>query len=55
MGGDRRGGHQVVNRGAQGDDMDRLREAGVRGMFTPGTSLAEIADWVRENVLPRTD
>ena len=34
------------------DDMQRLRDAGVKGLFTPGTTLAEIVDWVRENVRP---
>jgi methylmalonyl-CoA mutase C-terminal domain/subunit len=34
------------------DDIPRLREAGVRGVFTPGTPLAEIIDWVRANVQP---
>ena len=35
------------------DDIPALRAAGVRGVFTPGTSLAEIIDWVRANVSPR--
>jgi methylmalonyl-CoA mutase C-terminal domain/subunit len=35
------------------DDIPVLRAAGVRGVFTPGTSLAEIIDWVRANVTPR--
>ncbi len=36
------------------DDVDRLRAAGVKGIFTPGTTLASIVDWVRENVTPAT-
>ncbi len=35
------------------DDIPALQAAGVRGVFTPGTSLAEIVDWVRTNVTPR--
>lgn len=34
------------------EDMETLRAAGVKGVFTPGTSLKEIVDWVRENVTP---
>lgn len=34
------------------DDVERLRAAGVKGIFTPGTTLAAIVDWVRENVQP---
>jgi methylmalonyl-CoA mutase C-terminal domain/subunit len=32
------------------DDFERLRAAGVTGLFTPGTPLAEIIEWVRDNV-----
>jgi methylmalonyl-CoA mutase C-terminal domain/subunit len=35
------------------DDIPGLKQAGIRGVFTPGTSLAEIIDWVRTNVTPR--
>src|SRR5579859_6019212 len=35
------------------DDIPGLKAAGVRGVFTPGTSLAEIIEWVRTNVTPR--
>ena len=35
------------------EDFAKLREAGVSGIFTPGTTLASIIDWVRENVKPR--
>ena len=31
-------------------DFDRLKEAGVSGIFTPGTSLEAIIQWVRDNV-----
>ncbi len=34
------------------DDMQRLRDAGVKGLFTPGTTLGQIVDWVREHVRP---
>ncbi len=36
------------------DDIARLKAAGVQGVFTPGTPLGEIIDWVRENVRPPT-
>ena len=34
------------------DDVRRLRDAGVKGLFTPGTPLSEIIEWVRANVAP---
>ncbi|MDP9001959.1 MAG: cobalamin B12-binding domain-containing protein [Myxococcota bacterium] len=34
-------------------DFDRLTAAGVTGVFTPGTSLETIIEWVRSNVRPR--
>src|SRR5664279_5343420 len=34
-------------------DLDRLKASGVQGVFTPGTTLQTIIDWVRENVKPR--
>jgi len=34
-------------------DIPRLREAGVKGVFTPGTSLGDIVTWIRENVTPK--
>jgi methylmalonyl-CoA mutase C-terminal domain/subunit len=34
-------------------DVPRLREAGLAGIFTPGASLAEIADWVAAHVPER--
>jgi methylmalonyl-CoA mutase C-terminal domain/subunit len=35
------------------EDMAPLREAGVATVFTPGTSMKEIVDWVAANVPPR--
>jgi methylmalonyl-CoA mutase C-terminal domain/subunit len=35
------------------DDIEGLHSAGVKGVFTPGTSLAQIVEWVRTNVSPR--
>jgi len=32
------------------DDMDGLRKAGVRGIFTPGTTIAEIVDFCRKEI-----
>jgi methylmalonyl-CoA mutase C-terminal domain/subunit len=34
-------------------DILRLKAAGVSGVFTPGTSLEAIVQWVRDNVHPR--
>jgi len=31
-------------------DIERLKAAGVRGVFTPGSSLESIIQWVRDNV-----
>lgn len=36
------------------DDIPGLQAAGVQGVFTPGTPLAEIIAWVRTNVKPPT-
>jgi len=35
-------------------DLERLKAAGVKGVFTPGTTLEQIIGWVRENVRPKT-
>ena len=35
-------------------DLERLRSAGVKGVFTPGTTLETIIAWVRENVRPKS-
>src|ERR1700722_5297877 len=35
------------------EDGDRLRKAGVRGVFTPGTTLETIIQWVHEHVKAR--
>jgi len=35
-------------------DLERLRAAGVHGVFTPGTSLETVVTWVRENIRPKT-
>jgi methylmalonyl-CoA mutase C-terminal domain/subunit len=34
-------------------DLERLKTAGVLGVFTPGTTLEQIIAWVRENIRPR--
>ena len=34
-------------------DLERLRSAGVKGVFTPGTTLESIIDWVTTNIVPR--
>ncbi len=35
-------------------DVVTLREQGIAAVFTPGAPMAEIVDWVRENVSSRT-
>jgi methylmalonyl-CoA mutase C-terminal domain/subunit len=35
------------------EDLPRLRAMGYKEIFTPGTSLDEIVEWVRENIKPR--
>jgi methylmalonyl-CoA mutase C-terminal domain/subunit len=35
-------------------DMQPLKDAGVKGVFTPGTRLEEIIGWIEANVRPRT-
>ena len=35
------------------DDMKPLIDAGVKGVFTPGTRLEEVISWVQTNVTPR--
>lgn len=35
------------------EDMPVLKEMGIREIFTPGTPLAQIVEWVRNNVKPR--
>jgi methylmalonyl-CoA mutase C-terminal domain/subunit len=35
------------------DDAAKLRQSGVREIFTPGASTEDIVKWVRENVSPR--
>lgn len=34
-------------------DLERLRSAGVKGVFTPGTTLEAIIEWVRTNIVAR--
>jgi methylmalonyl-CoA mutase, C-terminal domain len=34
-------------------DLERLKTAGVKGVFTPGTTLETIIGWVKENVRPK--
>jgi methylmalonyl-CoA mutase C-terminal domain/subunit len=36
------------------DDITRLRAAGVKGVFTPGTPLKSIIQWVHDNVGEQT-
>ncbi len=35
------------------DDAAKLKQMGVRQIFTPGASTEEIVKWVRENIAPR--
>ncbi len=35
------------------DDIKRLKESGVKEVFTPGTPLDDIVKWVKHNITPR--
>ncbi|MCF8083563.1 MAG: cobalamin B12-binding domain-containing protein [Deltaproteobacteria bacterium] len=35
------------------EDLEKLKQAGIKQIFTPGTPLEEIVTWVKENVTPR--
>jgi len=35
------------------DDIEKLKELGVKEVFTPGTHLDDIVKWVEQNVTPR--
>ncbi len=35
------------------EDIEMLKKAGVREIFTPGTTLDDIVKWVKANVTPR--
>lgn len=35
------------------EDVAALKSKGIRELFTPGTPLDQIIDWVRENIKPR--
>lgn len=35
------------------DDFARLHAAGVKRVFTPGTTLGDIVEWIKSNVQPR--
>lgn len=35
------------------EDIPKLKEAGIREIFTPGTPLSEVVRWVEEHVEPR--
>lgn len=34
-------------------DLERLKTAGVKGVFTPGTTLETIIEWVKTNIVAR--
>ncbi len=36
------------------DDAEELRKAGVAGIFGPGTTIAEVAEYLRANARPRS-
>lgn len=36
------------------DDIPLLKEAGIREIFTPGTSTEDVVAWTRNNVKPRS-
>ena len=35
------------------EDVSVLTQAGVKGIFTPGTSIEEAVGWVKKNINPR--
>jgi methylmalonyl-CoA mutase C-terminal domain/subunit len=35
------------------DDILKLKKAGIKELFTPGTPLDEVVKWVEENIIPR--
>lgn len=35
------------------DDIPKLTAAGIKGVFTPGTSLGSIVEWIKANVSPK--
>jgi len=35
------------------DDIPKLKKAGIKELFTPGTPLNDVVKWVEENVNPR--
>ena len=35
------------------EDIEKLRALGVHGLFTPGTPLSEIIEWVRAHIIPK--
>lgn len=35
------------------EDIPKLKEAGVKEVFIPGTSIAEAVNWVRRNIRPK--
>jgi len=37
------------------EDIPKMKKAGIRKIFTPGTTLEYIVKWVEENVKPRRD
>ena len=36
------------------EDILKLKKAGIKEIFTPGTPLTEVTKWVQENVKPRS-
>ncbi|HYB92209.1 MAG TPA: cobalamin B12-binding domain-containing protein [Candidatus Binataceae bacterium] len=51
-----RGGEDIVVFGGgiiPDDDAKKLKQIGVKEIFTPGASTEDIVKWVRENVQPR--
>ncbi len=35
------------------EDINELKKAGIREIFTPGTPIEEAANWVRQNIKPK--
>lgn len=37
------------------DDIETLKQVGIKEIFKPGSSLEEIVQWVKDNIKPRGD
>lgn len=45
--------HRTVETNTTTGDIPFLKEAGIKEIFTPGTTIEEIIQWVKDNIKPR--